>query len=120
MADALFSKVTCRRCGGSGKFSFHLTKGTVCFGCNGTGTQLVDLKKEAAAKARAAKRQAAQAARAETMRAAYNAVVAEMNALLGPFDVDTPLGLDRLNQACGRKFGKALHVVRDERIKAAA
>jgi DnaJ-class molecular chaperone len=32
--------VTCKRCGGSGKFSFNLIRGTVCFGCNGSGNIL--------------------------------------------------------------------------------
>lgn len=29
----------CSRCGGSGHYSYHLTHGTVCFGCGGTGKQ---------------------------------------------------------------------------------
>lgn len=40
------SKVPCRRCGGSGKYSYNLIHGTKCYGCNGTGFQMVDLEKE--------------------------------------------------------------------------
>jgi hypothetical protein len=50
-------KVTCTRCDGSGKFSFNLQKGDVCFGCNGIGYKIVDKKKNDASvkKAKAAK-----------------------------------------------------------------
>ena len=40
------TKVTCRRCGGSGSYSFNLQHGTKCYGCNGTGFQMVDVEKE--------------------------------------------------------------------------
>jgi hypothetical protein len=117
MADALFTKVTCRRCNGSGKYSFHLTRGTVCFSCNGSGVQLVDLKKEAAAKVRADKREAAQQAKREIMIAAWNETVAELNAELGPFDVSTELGIDQLNKACAGKYRKGIAQMRDDKLK---
>lgn len=34
-----FETKTCSRCGGSGKFSFNLMHGTMCYGCNGSGVQ---------------------------------------------------------------------------------
>lgn len=114
------TKTTCTRCGGSGSFSFHLVRGTVCFGCEGTGFQMVDLKKQQERQAAAAKRQAEKEAFHANMRAAYEAVVAEMNALLGPFDVTTQLGVHQLDQAVAKKFGRAMHVIRNERMKAAA
>ena len=43
--------VTCKRCYGSGNFSFNLIRGTVCFGCNGVGTvQTTEAKINAAKK----------------------------------------------------------------------
>jgi len=51
------------------------------------------------------------------MSDAYWQVVNEMNALYGPFDVTTALGIDQLNYATAKATGKALHVIRDERIK---
>lgn len=34
-----FETKTCSRCGGSGKYSFNLMHGTMCYGCNGSGLQ---------------------------------------------------------------------------------
>jgi len=34
-------KDTCSRCGGTGHYSFNPSDGTRCFGCSGSGTQLV-------------------------------------------------------------------------------
>lgn len=45
----LFEHDTCRRCGGSGHFSFNLIHGSVCYGCSGTSYQLT--KRGAAAQA---------------------------------------------------------------------
>ena len=52
--------VTCSRCGGSGHSSFNLTRGTVCFGCNGSGSVLttdakITIAKKAKIKAAAKK-----------------------------------------------------------------
>lgn len=113
------TKVTCRRCGGSGKFSFHLVKGTVCFGCDGTGSQMVDLVKEQAKKSAAEKRQAAQQAKRDRVIAATAAVLCEMNSAFdNAFDTSTTLGVHLLNQAVARKFGKSIWVIRDERLAA--
>lgn len=43
-------KITCTRCNGSGQFSFNLIRGTVCFGCGGSGTVTTTPAKVAAAK----------------------------------------------------------------------
>jgi hypothetical protein len=70
------TKITCTRCGGSGRFSFNLVRGTVCFGCEGVGHKVVDAKKHAAAQARKAKRletqQANMAERIAKANAAYD------------------------------------------------
>jgi hypothetical protein len=34
-----FETVTCSRCGGSGKFSFNLMHGDMCYGCSGSGVK---------------------------------------------------------------------------------
>lgn len=34
-----FETKVCSRCGGSGKYSFNLMHGTMCYGCNGSGIQ---------------------------------------------------------------------------------
>lgn len=36
----VFESTECSRCGGSGRFSFNLKDGTMCFGCQGTGKKL--------------------------------------------------------------------------------
>jgi excinuclease UvrABC ATPase subunit len=116
VSKKVLTKVVCRRCNGSGKFSFNLTRGTVCFGCEGSGFQMVDLTAEAKKKTTAAGKQEQQAARQELMKSTYYTVVAEMNKELGPFDVDTMLGVDQLNQATALKYGKGLAAIRDERV----
>lgn len=52
-------KVTCGRCGGSGRFSFNPKDGDRCYGCNGRGFVMVDPVKHAKAKAAKAKREEA-------------------------------------------------------------
>lgn len=42
-----FESQTCSRCGGSGKFSFNLIHGTMCYGCNGKGVKLTKRGKAA-------------------------------------------------------------------------
>jgi len=42
--------VVCPRCGGSGHYSFNLIRGTMCFGCDGSGKILTTNAKIAAAK----------------------------------------------------------------------
>lgn len=36
----LFENVPCRRCGGSGRFSYNSIHGDVCYGCSGAGATL--------------------------------------------------------------------------------
>lgn len=113
------SKCTCTRCNGSGKYSFHLTRGTVCFQCGGSGWQMVDLKKRAAKLAAAAIRDQEKQVHHAAMREAYYALVAEMNALFdNRFDTSTQLGVDQLDRVVFGKFGKRIHVLRDERFGA--
>ena len=81
------TKTICGRCGGSGNYSFNLIDGTVCYGRNGSGFQMVDLAAVAKKQAAAAKRQAAAAVNAEAFAAARSAVLTEMNAKFGPFQL---------------------------------
>jgi hypothetical protein len=111
------SKVTCARCSGTGKFSFHSTKGTVCFGCNGSKFQMIDMKKEAAKKNAAEKRKAEKVAKAEIVRAATYAVMAEMNVEFdNKFDIETCKGMHDLDMAVAEKYGKSIYAIRDERL----
>ena len=65
-------RITCSRCLGSGNFSFNLTRGTVCFQCNGDKTVLVDSVKEA-------KRLEAKRIRSELAKSDMDAKVAVAN-----------------------------------------
>lgn len=56
-------KVTCGRCGGSGRFSFNPKDGDRCYGCDGRGFVMVDPVKYA--KAQAAKEKREETAEAE-------------------------------------------------------
>lgn len=113
------TKVTCRRCNGSGHYSFNLIRGTVCFGCNGEKFQMVDLAKEQAKKTAAEKRRASIEAKREITIAASVAVIAEMNKIFGnQFDTETELGIDQLNKAVAGKFGKSIWIIRNERLAA--
>ena len=58
-----FTKYSCTRCGGSGKYSFHLIRGTVCFQCGGSGSKMIDLKNTVARQAAAAARHQSKVAR---------------------------------------------------------
>lgn len=40
MTKFLFESATCSRCGGSGKFSFNMIHGDMCYGCRGAGEVL--------------------------------------------------------------------------------
>lgn len=47
-----FETATCKRCGGSGSYSYCQKHGTTCFGCNGTGSQVTPAGKRAGAAVR--------------------------------------------------------------------
>lgn len=40
MGKSIFETQTCNRCGGSGRYSFNLRDGDMCYGCSGRGEQL--------------------------------------------------------------------------------
>jgi DnaJ-class molecular chaperone len=105
--NTMKTKTTCGRCGGSGSYSFNLRDGTVCYGCNGSGFQMVDLAAVAKKKTAEAKRQAAANVGREAYIAAMASVRSEFNAAFG-FDLTTLLGLDKLNTAVYRATGKDL------------
>lgn len=101
------TKITCTRCGGSGSYSFNLIRGTVCFGCEGSGFVLVNAEKHAKAQARKAAsdaiREATKVRRAELAAKFY----AEMNALYGPFPSNEKGSYD-LMCAVQRATGKTI------------
>ncbi len=101
------TKTTCGRCGGSGSYSFNLRDGTVCYGCMGSGFQLVDLNAVAKKQAAAANRLAKAMSQRDAYIAAMTAVKNEFNSEFG-FNLETALGVDQLNAAVYRKTGKNL------------
>lgn len=101
------TKQTCTRCGGSGNYSYNMMEGTRCYGCSGSGFQMIDLAVVAKKQAAAAVKAAGNEERRQARIAAAKKVTAELNAAYG-FDVTTELGLDRLNQAVFRATGKDL------------
>ena len=112
------TKQNCSRCGGSGKFSFNQLHGDVCYGCTGSGFQMVDL-------AAVAKKQAAAAVRGEeanrkagAVKEVTAAVKAELNSKFGPFDITTEIGVELLNSAAVKNLGKTIWAIRDERMAA--
>lgn len=78
-------KITCTRCGGSGNYSFNLIRGTVCFGCNGAGSIMVDPVKHARAQAAKKARDAKSEAQMERRMEIVKRIQAEMNEKYGPF-----------------------------------
>lgn len=107
MVEDMKTKQTCTRCGGSGNYSFNMIDGTCCYGCSGSGFQMIDLaavaKKQAAAAARAAANEASRQAR----MAIAQRVNHELNKPFG-FDLTTELGWHKLNKAVFTKTGKDL------------
>lgn len=114
------SRVPCRRCGGSGKFSYNLIHGNMCYGCRGTGYQMVDLDRE---RKNAARRQSAQEKRQayyDAMRQAYEELQQAFNAIYGPYAIDTPKGAQELDYAVARATGKNIAAHRDALVKSQA
>jgi Ni,Fe-hydrogenase I small subunit len=111
------TKITCTRCNGSGSYSFNLTRGTVCFGCEGAGFQMVNAAKHAKAQAAKALRAAQQAATMTRRMELAAKIRAEMNALYGPFPL-TEKGAFDLMVACQRATGKTIGDMVDEALAA--
>lgn len=112
------TKITCTRCGGSGSFSFNLTRGTVCFGCNGAGFRMVDAAKHAKAQIAKAVRDAKQAATMARRVELAAKLHAEMNALYGPFP-STEKGAYDLMCAVQRATGKTIGEMVQAKLSAA-
>lgn len=98
-------QITCSRCNGSGHYSFNLTRGTVCFQCEGAKKIAVDAVKHA--KSTAAKTaRAAKSAQTAGRRAEIAAVIrGQLDRDFGPF-ADDMLGAQNRVQACIRAHGK--------------
>jgi len=101
------TKITCTRCGGSGSYSFNLTRGTVCFGCEGAGFVMVDATKHAKAKTAKALRDAKQAATMTRRMELAAKISAKMNILYGPFPSNEKGAYD-LMCAVQRATGKTI------------
>lgn len=112
------TKQTCSRCGGSGKYSFNMLDGDVCYGCRGRGFQMVDVAALARKQAAAMQREVAASRAAEQYKQAMAATKSELNLRFGPFDLTTEIGLDRLNHACFKGTGKDLVQHCQERMAA--
>jgi hypothetical protein len=108
--------VSCRRCGGSGSYSFNLKDGTTCYGCMGSGLQQVDINAEKSRQEKIVAKQEKEEARRAQYRAVMQEVSVELNLTYGPFDLDTALGLDKLNLAVSRATGRTLAQHRDARL----
>lgn len=83
----------CKRCGGSGHYSFNLMDGTVCYGCNGRGignatTEAEAIRKadnRAKARARAAAKEDARIAKLRADMDEWQAANAELVEALRPY-----------------------------------
>lgn len=108
----------CRRCGGSGRFSFNLQDGTVCYGCYGSGlgketTEADAIRRadnRAKARAKAAEKERQRLAEQEKARAAWAdehpALATELALLRDAEDVRDPL-LSLVEQAAWRPLTTA-------------
>jgi hypothetical protein len=114
------TKATCSRCGGSGRYSFNLTRGTVCFKCNGAGFVMVNLKNEARNTRAKELRDSLARERMAMMSAAYHEVVKQMNAIHHIENVDTALGIQTLDYAVIKATGRSIAQHRDELISGRA
>lgn len=56
--SAKLIKITCPRCTGSGRHSFNLRDGDVCYGCSGSGFKMVNPTTDARKAAKAAEKEA--------------------------------------------------------------
>jgi len=93
--------VTCSRCRGSGNYSFNLLKGTVCFGCGGSGYKLVDEAKHEAAIVRKQKADTLSKLTRERRAIIAAQVKAELEKEFG-FLADTDLAMFNLVSECQR------------------
>lgn len=112
-------KITCTRCNGSGKFSFNLMHGTMCYGCRGAGAIQVERKAHARKVAAKAKRDAERSASSARREALAAAVAVEMNERFGPFTNDAR-GAEAMVHACQRALGKTPGEIVRERMAAGA
>ena len=117
ISEKELTKVPCRRCGGSGEYSYNLIHGTMCYGCMGKGYQMVDLEAERKRQITNAQKQAARQQYHAEVRAVTDALAVEMNPKYGPFDISTALGLEKLSNSIYKATGKNLFQHRDERLK---
>ena len=116
--EGVKTKVPCRRCGGSGHFSYNLIHGTMCYGCHGTGYQMIDLAAEKKRQQTAERNREIRQQYHDEVRMVTNAYAEELlKKHQWKFNIDTPLGFDQLNKAVADTYKKSFWVMRDERLK---
>lgn len=114
-------KMVCSRCGGSGKFSYNLIHGDMCYGCSGSGYVLRDEAKEAARVAR--NRKASEIRKEEMARRVElaNSFLAQFSAEFGIPMVEGPGAMKasyEIGVAVQRKYGRKISdFVNDEMSK---
>lgn len=99
------TKVKCGRCGGSGKYSFNLIHGNKCYGCNGTGFQMVDAAKEEKRSIRASEKKLKDARMAARRAELADEFHTKFKAEFGIAGDDTKASYE-LVCAVQRKYGK--------------
>lgn len=85
-------KVTCTRCDGSGKFSYNLMHGDMCYGCGGKGYVIRDEAKYKKAQAAKAKRDEKAAKKREEDKKNQAAKQEEWEKIMKKYDEDPRIG----------------------------
>lgn len=118
LREGVKTKVPCRRCGGSGKFSYNLQHGTMCYGCRGTGYQMVDLAAEKKRQQTAAMKRERMEQYHQEVRAVTDAYANElMQKHRWSFDLERELGWDQLNKAVADHYHQSFWRLRDQRLQ---
>lgn len=90
----------------------------MCYGCHGTGYQMIDLAAEKKRQQTAERKREIQQQYHDEVRMVTNAYAEElMKKHQWKFNIDTPLGFDQLNKAVADTYKKSFWVMRDERLK---
>ena len=118
ITEGVKTNVPCRRCGGSGKFSYNLQHGTMCYGCRGTGVQMVDLAAEKKRQQTAARKRELTQQYHDEVRAVTEQYAQElMQKHHWSFDLDSPRGWEQFNQAVAQQYHQSFWLLRDARLR---